>query len=119
MPANPEQMSPSVIESNALKGETNQMLLIDKLLFKLNKNISKIDNVAKESRNLVNKTTLTLNSGKVAHAAMYSGLIQQLNMITEGLGTISPKGHGTGYPVIDLARSTLTVPNMASTIDTN
>jgi hypothetical protein len=51
------------------------MPLIDKLLFKLNKNMTKIDTVAKESRNLVNKTTLTLNSGKVAHAAMYSGLI--------------------------------------------
>ena len=54
------------------------MPLIDKLLHKLNKNISRIENVAKESRNLVNKTTLTLNSGKIAHAALYSGLLKQL-----------------------------------------
>jgi hypothetical protein len=56
------------------------MLLIDKLLHNLNKNISKIDNVAKESRNLVNKTTLTLNSGKFAHAALYSGNLSQFNL---------------------------------------
>jgi hypothetical protein len=88
------------------------MLLIDKLLHKLNKNISKIDNVAKESRNLANKTTLTLNSGKVAHAAMYSGNLQHLD-----IGGVSTEKILKGYPVIDLARSTVKVPNIGSNYD--
>ena len=92
------------------KTETHYMPLIDKLLHKLNKNMSRIDNVAKESRNLVNKTTLTLNSGKMAHAAMYSGLLKQLMSTHEG--TSSPRGNG--YPQVDLSRSTLKVPNIGS-----
>jgi hypothetical protein len=75
--------------------------------------MSRIDNVARESRNLVNKTTLTLNSGKLAHAAMYSGNIQHLNL-NEG---VSPKGNG--YLVIDLSRSTMKVPNIGSNYDMN
>jgi len=71
-----EHEEPNVAPNN----QTHHLLLIDKLLHNLNKNISKIDNVAKESRNLVNKTTLTLNSGKFAHAALYSGNLSQFNL---------------------------------------